>query len=70
MLLSKIIPHRLIKLPSFRYFHFDNTKELALKMEDLINVGPTDKEKEEYKELLETKYNWDKVVEQVKEIYG
>lgn len=69
MLASHITAYTHIKLPNYRYYHADNAEELALKIQNLLNVNFTADEKNSYKHILENEYDWEKVTEKTKDIY-
>jgi glycosyltransferase involved in cell wall biosynthesis len=69
-LLSDILAHREIRLPNYRYFNRDNLKELALKIEELIQMGITEEEADKFKQILTRDYNWEAIARKTAEIYG
>ena len=67
VLASNIPPHREMKLPHGRYF--DGVGELALKIDKLMEEGNTEEERENFKNILIEKYNWEAITKQVGVIY-
>jgi len=69
VLVSNIPAYREIPLPEFRYFKVGDINELVKKMEELIEKEITEEEKIFYRDLLEKKYNWDKIAEETYKVY-
>jgi len=69
VLVSNIPQHYEIPLPEFRYFKVGDVDDLAKKIVELYNLGISEEEKQRYSKLLKEKYNWDKIAEQVFEVY-
>ena len=69
VLVSDIPQHHEIPLPEFRYFKVGNIDDLAKKIVELYHIGISEEEKQKYFELLKENYNWDKIAQQVFEVY-
>jgi glycosyltransferase involved in cell wall biosynthesis len=69
ILVSDIPQHREIPLPEFRYFKVGNICELAQKIVELYDLGISDEEKQRYFNLINEKYNWEKIAEKTFEVY-
>jgi len=69
ILVSNILPHRELGLPSFRYFNQTSTEELRIKIETLMERGIEKEEMKKYTMLLRRKYNWEAIVKDTMTVY-
>ena len=69
VLVSDIPANKEVGLPSERYFKCGNVSDLKEKMEALLEVKLSEREKEEIRSQIKEKYNWDRIAEQTIEVY-
>lgn len=69
VLVSDIAANKEVNLESYRYFKCGDQKSLVKQMEKLIDMGLPDQEKNRYRHMLNTMYNWQKIAEQTIAIY-
>jgi len=69
VLVSNILANKEVGLPSERYFKCRDVSDLKEKIEALLEVKLSKKEKEEIRSQIKEKYNWDRIAEQTIEVY-
>lgn len=69
VLVSDIPANKEVDLPSERYFRCGDIDDLKEKMEALLEVKLSEREKEEIRSQIKEKYNWDRIAEQTIEVY-
>ena len=69
VLVSDIPANKEVDLPSERYFRCEDIDDLKEKMEALLEVKLSEREKEEIRSQIKEKYNWDRIAEQTIEVY-
>jgi len=69
VLVSDILANKEVGLPSERYFKCGNVSDLKEKMEALLEIKLSEREKEEIRSQIKEKYNWDRIAEQTIEVY-
>lgn len=69
VLVSDIPANKEVDLPSERYFRCGDVDDLKEKMEALLEVKLSEREKEEIRSQIKEKYNWDRIAEQTIEVY-
>ena len=70
VLVSDITPNREIGLDENRYFPVGNEEALAKKLDDQIRKGTLSKEEQAKQiEMIQQRYNWDNIAEQVYQVY-
>lgn len=69
VLVSDIPANKEVTLPDERYFRCGDVNDLKEKMEVLLEKDLTETERQEIREQIEEKYNWDRIAEQTIEVY-
>jgi len=69
VLVSDILAHKEVKLPTERYFRCGDTEDLKHKMEILLERGFSTEEREQVRNQIAQQYNWDEIAEQTIEVY-
>ena len=68
-LVSDIPANKEAELPAERYFRCGDVDELKEKMDVLLEKGLSEQEREDIRNRIEEKYNWDRIAEQTIEVY-
>ena len=69
VLVSDIPANKEVGLPAERYFRCGDVDDLKSKMEILVDKELTENEKQDMRNLIAEKYNWNKIAEQTLEVY-
>jgi glycosyltransferase involved in cell wall biosynthesis len=69
VLVSDIPANKEVELPAERYFGCGDVDDLKKKMEVVLEKELSEEEREETRNLIEEKYNWDRIAEQTIEVY-
>ncbi len=69
-LVSDIPANKEVGLIPDRYFRCGYVEDLKDKMQALLDKGMSDSEREAISNMLEEKYNWDRIAEQTIKVYG
>ncbi len=69
VLVSDIPANKEVELPAERYFRCGDIDDLKKKMEVLLEKELSEEERQEIRNQIEKKYNWDRIAEQTIEVY-
>ncbi len=69
VLASDILANKEVGFSPECYFRCGDVFDLRKKMEELMDMGLTDKELQKYKNLLGQKYDWSKIAKQTLDVY-
>ena len=69
VLVSDIPANKEVGLPTERYFRCGDVNDLKDKMAALLETSLSEKERQEIRDQIAQKYNWDKIAEQTIEVY-